>query len=199
MKLTKPQQNLFWRAFVPAWRARREEQGIAPADAEARDAWRHGVILQETGRGSLAEVERGAEFDRLLKRLSVEAGDFARAADMEAAEAGRIRARCEDCLRQICEIDGPDPHASATAPTAARWAYVGRLAARAFGGRAWDDIPERDLARVFMMLDTHRRRLLRRAGWMGARFGQPLGFPHGARYRRAGLALEALAQDEVPA
>jgi hypothetical protein len=181
MKLSPAQQALFWRAFAPAWQTYCNDHSVSVADRKSSDVWRHAILFQECGCTSLAEVDRGAAFDRLLKRLAVEARDYARAADMEAAEAGRIRQRCEDCIRQIGEIIG-EPH-----DTAVGWNYIAGILGRAYAGRAWNDIPERDLAKVFMMLDSRRRELLKRAGWRGARVcpDEPLSYVAGTRYRRA--------------
>jgi len=196
MNLSKAQQALFWAAFAPAWQAHCQATAADPADRAAQDAWRHGIILQETGLPSLGSVRPGDELDKLLKRLAVEAGDYARAAHLEAAGAERIRHRCAECARQICEIDG---RAGLDTP-ADRWRYVAGVAAQAYRGRAWLDIPEADLARVFMMLDSYRRRLLRRAGWLGARAdpAQPLSFSPRRRFARDGMRV-MLLDDMEPA
>ena len=180
MKLTNAQMALFFKAFAPAWQEHCRRTGADPDDKAAREDWRHAILFQEAGVTSLTAVRPGADLDKLLKRLAAEAGDYARAAHLEAAGADRIRARCDDCLRQIAEILG------AVYTPADRDAYLARVTGRAYQGRAWLDIPERDLDRIFMMLDTHRRRLLRQAGWLGSRACplQPLSFSHGRRYQR---------------
>ena len=184
MKLSKGQQNMFWGAFAKAWKAHCTATDTDPADRAAQDAWRRGVIFEETGCRSLADVGRGPALDRLLKRLAVEAEDYERAAEMEVAGAERIRFRCADCARQICEIDGR----AGLETDEERWRYVAGVAAQAYRGRAWLDIVEDDLERVFQMLDSHRRRQLKRAGWRGGRAypNEPLGFELGRRFGRDG-------------
>jgi hypothetical protein len=184
--LTRPQLPLFWRAFAPAWQAHCSASAIDPGNRKAQDEWRHAILFQEAHVTSLADVRRGTDFDRILKRLAVEAGDYARAADMEATEAGRIRERCEACLRQIGEIRGETGNSKLE--TGQCWDYIKGIIGQAYQGRSWLDIPERDMDKVFMMLDTYRRSLLKRAGWRGAKVDrdQPLGFVLGATYRRDG-------------
>jgi hypothetical protein len=194
MKLSQGQQNMFWSAFAPAWKAHCESVAGDPADRAAQDAWRHTIIREETGCRSLGDVGRSPALDRLLKRLAVEAGNYARAADLEVAGAERIRHRSADCARQICEIDGR----ADLGTEEDRWRYVAGVAAQAWRGRAWLDIVEADLDSVFMMLDTYRRKLLRRAGWRGGRQypNEPLGFELGRRFGRDGRRV-VLLDDSV--
>lgn len=184
MTLTKPQQAMFWAAFAKAWNGYCDVSGQDPDDAAARDAWRRDAIRRATGASSLKHVGRAGAFDRLMIDLAAEAGDFALAADIEVNHAERIRFRCADCARQICEIDGR----AGMETDEERWRYVAGVAAQAWRGRAWLDIPEGDLERVFQMLDTYRRRLLKRAGWQGGRAypDEPLGFGLGRRFGRDG-------------
>lgn len=186
MKLSKAQQNLFWRAFAPAWQSHCESAGINPDSRSASDEWRRAIIRQECGCTSLRDVGRGTVLDRLLKRLAIEAGDYARAGEMEVAGAERIRHRCADCARQICEIAAPEGYDLKT--EADRWVYVSGVASQAYRGRAWLDITEDELASVFMMLDSYRRRLLKNAGWRGGRKHpeEPLAFKLGRSYYRHG-------------
>jgi hypothetical protein len=53
------------------------------------------------------------------------------------------------------------------------------------------DIPDGLLFATFEMMDTHRRRLLKRDhGWTGERNGQPLGFNPDRTYIRRGLMVD---------
>jgi len=194
MQLSKGQQNMFWKEFQRAWRGYCDVSGQDPDDAAARDAWRRDAIRRATGASSLKAVGRGGAFDRLMIDLAAAAGDFALAANIEVNQAERIRFRCADCARQICEIDGR----AGLETDEERWRYVAGVAAQAYRGRAWLDIPEADLARVFMMLDTYRRRLLKRAGWRGGRAypNEPLGFELGRRFGRDGPRV-VLLDDSV--
>jgi len=189
MKLTKAQQNAFWRHYAGAWAARAAAAGIDPGDRAASDRWRRQLIFAETGRRSLAEVSRTRGFDRLLQRVCMEAGHYARAAEVELSRMRRIRERAEDCLRQVCEILGRPALATARE----RWGYINAVTTRALGTPEWEDIAEDDLEKVFQILDTHRRRLLRRAGWGRDRGdpSYPMGYRHGRRYiaTRSGVEL----------
>jgi len=197
MNLSPSQRNAFWKHYATAWSNHAAAAGIDPGDRAASDRWRRQLIFAETGRRSLTQVSRTRGFDRLLQRVCIEAGHCERAADVEMSAMRRIRARCEDCLRQICEIEARTDLET----TLARWHYIGGILKHAYQGRDWPDVPEDDLEQIFRMLDTHRRRLLRRAGW-GVRRGDaehPMGYQFDRRFARGAHTVDLAANiREVP-
>jgi hypothetical protein len=187
MKLSKDQVNMFFRAFAEAWKVQAADRGKEVGDKKAMEEYRHSLILRATGQPSLTMVTRTKGFDNLMLEVCQDARMYEVAGQVELSAGLRIRARAEDCLRQICEING-----NGCLPNqAARWTYVCHVTQHAFGTMAWQDIAEDQFDRVFMMLDTHRRRLLRKAGWVGGKDNptERMGFEFGARYARDGMRV----------
>ncbi len=63
MKLTPDQLRLFWRTFA-------EAKGLHGIPESEADAWRKEIIRRATGRESLTEVTRTAEFDAVMYELA---------------------------------------------------------------------------------------------------------------------------------
>jgi hypothetical protein len=187
MNLTKPQCDMFWRVFAEAWRRTAAERGLNRDDKTAMEAYRHDLIRRATGRTSLKDVTRTTGFDDLLSLTCQEAELYEIAAKVELSRGRRIRERTADCLRQIVEIDGRQGMDS----DGARWGYIAQVTMHAFGRLSWEDIPEDSFEAIFQILDTHRRRLLRRAGWRGGRNfpGEPIGFELGRKFARVGMRV----------
>lgn len=187
MQLTAAQQKLFWNVFTDAWKNHAAANGLDPADRPAQDAYRHQLVFKATGQRSLKDVSRAVGFDRLMLETSRDAERFEVSAQVVMSQGRRTSDRCEDCLRQICEIEGR----VGLADTAARWGYVSRMCQHAFRQCSWEDISEDELEKVFQMLDTHRRRLLKAGGWIGGKANphEPLAYARGRRYGRVGRAV----------
>lgn len=184
MNLTAAQQKLFWNVFQDAWKNHAQASGLDANDRAAQEAYRHQLVFRATGKRSLKDVSRAQGFDRLMLAASHDAERFEVSAQVVLSQGRRTQDRCEDCLRQICEIEGR----VGLEDTAARWGYVSRMCQHAFRQCSWQDIAEDEFEKVFQMLDTHRRRLLKRAGWRGGREfpSEPLGYARGRRYGRRG-------------
>lgn len=193
MQLSASQQKLFWNVFADAWKNHAAANGLDPADRPAQDAYRHQLVFRATGCRSLKDVTRAQGFDRLMLETSRDAERYEVSAQVVLSQGRRTQDRCEDCLRQICEIEGR----TGLADAAARWGYVSRMSQHAFRQCSWQDISEAEFEKVFQMLDTHRRRLLKRAGWLGVKVNpaEPLGYFRGRRYGRRGPQLVWLGDD----
>ena len=174
MRLSRGQQALFWRHFGAAWAAHARERGVDEGCGMERERYRRGLILQATGWRSLREVAPGEQFDRLLELVAAEAGDYEMAVHAATASARRIGKRVADVLRQVCEIAGME-----FAGDVERWDYARGIMRQAYGRVEWEDIGEEQFRAVFMMLDTQRRRLLRREGWRGR-----MGYSYGMVWER---------------
>jgi len=116
-----------------------------------------------------------------MEIIANDAEDYEAAIHYGLAGERRAREVSADCLRQIAEITGrPD-----IATSDERWLYVADLITHAWRRDDWLDLSEDQLARVFMMLDTYRRRLLKAAGWLGTKEdGRPLAYAYGTHYIR---------------
>ncbi|MFS6554514.1 hypothetical protein VPJ68_03260, partial [Parabacteroides distasonis] len=147
----------FFRLFAKACDAR----GIPPAE---REAYRHNLIAHACplSGGSLRNVGSGEDFDSLMRTVAREAQSAEASQHFATADARRVAKMCEACARQIFEItrvEGGDTVAylrGLLAQAGWRWAIV------ASSDGWWLDLPLPHAQKLFQMLDTHRRRLLRR-------------------------------------
>lgn len=163
MMLSHKQQAMFWSLWS---RAESEELSVT-APRQERDTFRRGVMFRACGKISLKDVTPTGDFDRLMYAIASLAGDYQEMAYWTIAGERRTAHMIRECARQIGEING----------TSNGWSYCQSVFAQARLPSSWLDIPDNLLSATFEMLDTHRRRLLKRDHqWRGQRFGQPLGF-----------------------
>ena len=176
MKLTSKQVAKFWRLWGQA------EAEVMPhgADRDQRDAYRRSVILSSCGKNSLRDVNKTDDFDRLMYAVASLAGDYQEMSYWCIAGERRSVHMIGACARQIGEIvSGPKG-----------WVYCQATFKQANLPDQWMDIPDTLLVSVFQMLDTHRRRMLKRDhGWRGSRTGEPLGFSPDRIYSLVGTTL----------
>ena len=147
---------------------------------EAYELFREQVVAgEEAGADHAADIDPGAGYDRVMYRLAVDGGDWAAASRFATGEERRMAHLVEQCARQVIELKAVEgePRAMFTPEAVAAEgdavAYVvgclrqaGLLVAKA-DGEWWADISGAAAFSVFRMLDTHRRRLLKRLGWGG--------------------------------
>lgn len=184
MKLSKCQVSLFWRL----WSVAEAESIGSGATREERDTLRRSVMLRSCGKITLKDVGPTGDFDRLMYEVATMSGDYRQMAYWCQAKERRTSHMIGECARQIGEIAGQSKG----------WEYCRSVFSQAGLPKRWDDIPEHLLFATFQMLDTHRRRMLKRDhGWRGERSGQPLGFSPDRIYVRSGLALKFY--DPLPA
>ena len=154
--LTKKQVACFWRAFSASCNA----QGI-PADA--REAYRHRVMDEEACKEHLSGINRTTDYDKIMLRLALDAQDYETAARYTAGDERRLAKIVEVCATQIMQCQGTDP-ASASAYVAGLIQQA-RFPIHQDGPTYWMDLCAWQIYAAFLMLDTHRLRLLFRAGW----------------------------------
>ena len=155
--LTPAQRSAFFRALNAA----AVELGIAsPA---ARDEYRHAVMLEETGKRHLAELDRTNDYDKVMARFAADAADYQAAAKFAVGDVYRLAVMIKICCAQIMQLRG-DPVGAVTGRkylagvlTQAHIRHGEGDAADSF----WMDVAQDTVLAVFQMLDTHRRRLLR--------------------------------------
>ncbi len=185
--MTKPQTQLFWRLFSKSCDA----QGIP---SNERDAYRKTIMLEECNAHHLADLDRCADFDRIMIRLALDAEDYELAARFDSGDERRMAHLVAVLAFQVMQLHGAEEISAA--------AYVrGILQQAGFpcrldGAEWWLDLPGADLLSLFQMLDTHRRRLLKSLGWQ-----RSLKFHERATYRRtpAGVLLvEAPPDPSLP-
>ena len=173
--MTRAQLKTFFRAVSRAASA----QGLV--GREAVEAYRREVMREEAGADHAADIDPGAGYDRVMYRLAVDGGDWAAASRFATGEERRMAHLVEQCARQVIELKTieDEPRAMFTPEAVAAEgdavAYVvgclrqaGLLVTQTPAGDWWADISGAAAFSVFRMLDTHRRRLLKRLGWGGA-------------------------------
>jgi hypothetical protein len=176
MMLSREQQALFWSIWAKA------EAEVLPVRATRfeRETLRHNTIKQACGVTSLKLVNPTTDFDKVMMAVATMANDYDSMSHFCVAGERRTCHMIGECARQIGEIAG-EPKG---------WPYCQALFAQVGLPASWMDIPDHLLFATFKMLDTHRRRMLRRDhGWGGAHKGQPLGFNPTRSYERCGRVL----------
>ncbi len=174
---TPKQRNQFFRLWGKARAEICERYDLcAVIHDQERDA-RHRWIRQHTGgrTENINAVKPGNEYSRLMLQTALAAGDYEAAGYWELDISKRWKWMMEHLVRQLGEI----------ARQPLPWAYVQGIFAHMRFPSNWQDIPEGELEKVWQMLDTHRRRLLKRDhGWQGLRQSDrdPLGFFPEAQY-----------------
>ena len=155
--LTKPQLSLFWRTFQKACTAQQIN-----TSAE-RETYRKDVMREECSCSHISDITRAGGFDKILLRLNLDAGDYEAAARFESGRERRMAHLVEISAAQLMQLQGTSD--------ADALAYVigiieqAKFTCRLDGSVWWLDLIEGQLASLFDMLDTHRRRLLKRDGW----------------------------------
>ncbi len=162
MKLSPAQTSKFWPLFAEACR----ENLPLGCDKETKDAFRRKLIFDSTGESSLTKVLPGRQFERLMSATAALTDNWQERVYWCTAKERKFVHLIGICTVQIGQIAN-EPHA---------WQYVKGVLNQAHWPSSWEDISADMLSSVFQMLDTHRRRLLDRAGWMGSEWGQPLKF-----------------------
>ena len=131
---------------------------------EERESYRRVVMREECGKAHLAELSRTGDFDRVMLRFAKDAGDFGAAAKFAVADEARQVMLVRICCAQLMQLKG------CTAGTTEAVDYLAGIVeqARIPCGRDlcdssfWLDVAPVNLRSLFQMLDTHRRRMLRR-------------------------------------
>lgn len=170
--LTKKQAALFWRCLAAA----AERQAVPD-----REAYRKRILREELGVEHLRDVDRTEGFDRLMLRLAQDAEDWQGLAYYSVAGERRLADLVADCATQVldlCPTIGVHP-----------MAYVSGIlsqshlsSVRVDGSDYWLDLAPDDIARLLQILDTHRRRLVKRL-WIGV--DVPLRYVRGRRWHLA--------------
>ncbi len=152
--LTKPQIAAYWRAAASAAR----EAGVPV------DEYRKRVMREECGVTSVKQLNRTHDFDAVMRRFAEDFGDYAMASKFAVADIHRMSVLIRICCEQVLQLKG-----CPAGSTAARDYIAGVIGQSHIhcgtdphDPSYWLDISPESLRSVFVMLDTHRRRLLRR-------------------------------------
>lgn len=202
--MTHRQRTLFFNLFARAC----EAQGIY--GSQARETFRHELIARTLplSGGSLRNVGKGRDFDKLMAELSRLAQSAEASAHFATAEGRRWAYFIEAAARQVCELSAVRA-SMAEEPSQPPIAYIKGIlvqakwhwALAARGGAWWLDLTLHHCEKLFQMLDTHRRRLLRaipleKSEADGTRMRA--GFDPDAAYRRLGNRLVRITGTTEP-
>ena len=129
-----------------------------------RQAYRRGVVRELTGRESVRDVRSAEEFDAVMARLWADAGDYARAIHYRIGAERRTAHVVRVLACQLMQLKGGSE--------ADAQAYVGGILDQAkvpngrdlADGSWWMDVSPQRLRDLVRILDTERRRILRRHG-----------------------------------
>ena len=203
--MTNRQRTLFFGLFARAC----EAQGIY--GEQARNAFRHELIARvlPLSGGSLRNIGSGRDFDKLMAELARLAQSTEAAGHFATAEGRRWSYFIEAAARQVCELSAVRA-SMAEEPSQPPIAYIKGILVQAKwhwalatrGGAWWLDLTLHHCEKLFQVLDTHRRRLLRaipleKSEADGTRMRA--GFDPDAAYRRLGNRLVRVIGTTEPA
>lgn len=183
--LTPKQVTFFWRAFSESCNA----QGLPVGD---REPYRKRLMLDLCGVEHMAQLNRTDHYDKLLLRLATDSGDYELAARYTVGQERRLAEMVQVTAMQLMQCQGTDI-ASAASYVAGLVEQAG-FSVRQDGPTYWMDLIGGQIHAVFIALDTHRRRILARAGWTSR-----LKFNIGSHYgRRTDGTIELIHLTERP-
>ena len=157
--ITKPQMAAYFRAANAAARAL----------GEPLDTYRKRVMKEVCNVTSIKQLNRTGDFDAVMTRFAEDAADYQSACHYAVGSERRlavlIAAVCEQVMQLKC-LETAETGANATTTPAEDYLRTilnrsGNLRSNQAGGW-WIDLSDTNLQAVFAMLDTHRRRLIRR-------------------------------------
>ena len=157
--LTQPQIAAYFRAASAAARAL----------GEPLDAYRKRVMKEVCNATSIKQLNRTNDFDAVMTRFAEDAADYQSACHYAVGSGRRlavlIAAVCEQVMQLKC-LETAVTGATETSTPAEDYLRTilnrsGNLRSNQAGGW-WLDLTDTNLQAVFAMLDTHRRRLIRR-------------------------------------
>ena len=148
MKLSQLQLK----AFFLAARAAASDLGEDP------EAYRKRVLREELGVGHMADVGRTGDFDKIMRRVWVDRGDYARALDYSGGDIKRLRHLALEAAGKIVEQNVVKYVASVMIQMRLSTLDRDALAFKLLRPDGWDDFTERDLRKVVAALNAHIRR-----------------------------------------
>ena len=157
MSLTAAQLRRFWQAFRPAWLAHAGRSGLDSSDRAAAESWRHSVTAEECH--GITSVKRlgNDDFDAIMLRFAIEAGDEAAIAYWAPAAERRLRHLIRRKLASLDRLEPGRHHGPAYLAGILRQSNI--LSPHA----TLDDLPADHLRTALQILDTHLRRLRSRS------------------------------------
>ncbi len=185
--ITKPQIAAYFRAASAAARAL----------GEPLDTYRKRVMKEVCNATSIKQLNRTSDFDAVMTRFAEDADDYQSACHYAVGSGRRLAVLIGAVCEQVMQLKSLEATATgAIATTAPAEDYLrtilnrsGNLRSNQAGGW-WLDLTDTNLQAVFAMLDTHRRRLIRRLNHLTSS-SAPLSFSVDTCYVLIGTHLAA--------
>ena len=154
--ITPKQKAAYWAAFQSAC------FNMGLSGREEKDYYRHRAMREACGKESINALNTTHDFEAVMHRFYVDAGDFEQAAKYAVADAHRMAMLIKIECCQIMQLTGSSE--------AEAQRYLGGVLdqSRIANGRHtdtgtyWLDVAPANLTKLLAILDTYRRRLLRR-------------------------------------
>lgn len=157
LPITDKQRVRFFRLFRKAWLAYCAGTGGQANSLSAADKFRHETIAEALGdpaKNSLTKVHRVDDFDAVMLALAIVANDDGEIAYWSTA----VERRWRHAIRtKLVELSNAAGHLF-------DWRYARGIMDHMRLAENFDDVPASQLRAVFQALDTHLRRVKRRAG-----------------------------------
>lgn len=131
---------------------------------EAREEYRKKVMREEAGVEHLTLLNRTTDYDRVMKRFAADAGNFEAASRFAVADEARKAALIRICCAQVLQLKGYAPGSDDAAQYLAGIVEQARIPCGRdmLDSSFWLDCAPGHLQTLFQILDTYRRRLIRR-------------------------------------
>ena len=153
--ITKPQMAAYFRAANAAARAL----------GEPLDTYRKRVMKEVCNVTSIKQLNRTGDFDAVMTRFAEDAADYQSACHFAVGSGRRIAVLIAAVCEQVMQLKSLETTTTTTTPAEDYLRTIlnrsGNLRSNQAGGW-WLDLSDTNLQSVFAMLDTHRRRLIRR-------------------------------------
>ena len=153
--MTNAQRSAYWRAFAAACRE------LGHTTTAARNEYRRAAMREECGVSSSSQIGTTGDYERIMSRFWHDADRDDLALQFQYGDARRLGAVA---LRLACSVcAGFDIYRDPTDYIFGILAQMGVSTAQLRRDDWYMDVPERSTLQLIRILDTHRRRLARRA------------------------------------
>ncbi len=153
--ITPPQIRRYWQACHAAC------QNLGISGSQAVDEYRRSVMQEVCGKTSVKQLDRTADFDAVMSRFYEDAGDYSNASQYLVGDSRRVGYIIKVCAIQLMQLKGSDQREArrylAGVLDQCRIAHGVQLDTDTY----WMDLTFGEAMKVFQILDTHRRRLMR--------------------------------------
>jgi hypothetical protein len=138
-----------------AWLAHCQRTGEAPNCKSAAETFRRKINVDTTGKYSTKEMNCSKDFDAVMMELAIIAGNDYWLNKLSLSESRRYRHVIQWFIYDLEYLEQKP----------ISWKYVQSIAKQAnFTGTSLKDCPVEHLAEIMKMIDTHVRRLAKKAG-----------------------------------